>query len=334
MTILSPQAIHLAHVACGGERLDIVLAKVFHQLREFVVGEQRLQLNRLLVGIAADDLVKRAATIEIVDDVTADAVVVFRDDAHTLSLVEVGREHIHHHAIDPCGNEADDHHLEGIDEESREADDGTRHAHRLAHVEVQVFVDDFGQDVETASGSVDGEHQCLGGAEDDDAAEQVEPRVAHHRKSLAGIYTHVYQVAVRRSEVFPGINPFAELSHRTEDQGTVNRFEAELLANEQVGQNQQDGVDDGDHHGQADVDTHAVKDVGQHDGKTRDGANDQLAGNQEIIDANTRHKHTEGHDQQLYPELLADQRLTDFIQNFIHNYQKKNYLNSPVISTP
>ena len=67
--------------------------------------------------------------MEFVDDVMANAIVVFRNNANTLALVQVGREHIHHQAIDPCGNKADDNHLEGVDGESRKTDDGTCHAH-------------------------------------------------------------------------------------------------------------------------------------------------------------------------------------------------------------
>ena len=45
VTVLGPQAVDFAHVACRGEGVDFVLAEVFHQLRELIVGEQRLQLD-------------------------------------------------------------------------------------------------------------------------------------------------------------------------------------------------------------------------------------------------------------------------------------------------
>ena len=241
--VFGPEAIHLAHIAGGSESVNLVLAQEFHQLGELVVGEQGFQLDGLLVGIAADDLIEGTATVEVVDDVATDAVIVLGDDAHTLALVEVGGEHVHYHAVDPSGDKADDDHLEGVDGESREADDGTRHAHRLTHVEVQVLVDDLGQDVKAARGGVDGEHQGLGGAEDDDAAEQVEPGVAHHGIGRTGINTHINQVFVRGGQVFPGVEPFAELGHGTEDQSAIDGLEAEFFADEQIGQHQQDGVE-------------------------------------------------------------------------------------------
>ena len=99
-------------------------------------------------------------------------------------------------------------------------------------VKVQVLVDNLGQDIQTASGSVDGEHQCLGCTEDDDAAEKVEPGVAHHRKSLVWSNAHINEVIVGGGEVLPGIKPFAELGHGTENHGAIDRFQAKLLANE------------------------------------------------------------------------------------------------------
>lgn len=76
VAVFGPQSVHLADVAGSSESVDFVLAEIFHQLRELVVGEQRLQLNRLLVGVTSYDFIKGAATMQIVDDIAADAVVV------------------------------------------------------------------------------------------------------------------------------------------------------------------------------------------------------------------------------------------------------------------
>ena len=178
---------------------------------------------------------------------------------------------------------------------------------------MQVFVDNLGQNVKTTRGGVDGEHQRLGGTEDDDAAKQVEPRVAHHRIGLTWIDTHITKVIVWGGEVLPRIKPFAELGHGTENHGAVDRLQSEFLADKQISQNQQDGIDNRNHHRQADVDAHALEDVGQHDGETRDGAHNQLTRDEEIIHTNARHKHAESHNQQLDPKLFADQSLADFV---------------------
>ena len=162
----------------------------------------------------------------------------------------------------------------------------------------------------------------MGGTKDNHAAEQVEPGITHHRKGRTRVDPHVDQIAIGGCKVFPRIDPFTDLGHGTENQGAIDRFEAKLLANEQIGQNQQDGIDDSNHHRQADVDAHTVEDVGQHDGETRDGAHNQLARNEEIIDANTRHKHAESHDQQLHPELFTDQSLANFLHYVVKFFHK------------
>ena len=187
---------------------------------------------------------------------------------------------------------------------------------------MQVLVDNLGQNVKATCRRVDGEHHRLRSTENQNTAEQVKPRIAHHGISRAGIDAHIDQIVVRSGQVFPRIDPFTHLGHRTEYQGAVNRLQAKLFADKDIGQNQQDGVDDGNHHRQADVNAYALEDIGQHDGETRDGAHNQLAGNEEIIDANTRHKHAESHDKQLHPELLAGQSLADFLQYFIRFLHK------------
>ena len=45
MAVFRPQAIHFADVTSRGEGIDFVLAQVFHQLRELIIGEQGLQLD-------------------------------------------------------------------------------------------------------------------------------------------------------------------------------------------------------------------------------------------------------------------------------------------------
>ena len=63
MSVFCPQTVNLTDVTGSSEGIDFVLAKIFHQLRELIVGEQGLQFNRLFVGVASDDFIKGAANI-------------------------------------------------------------------------------------------------------------------------------------------------------------------------------------------------------------------------------------------------------------------------------
>ena len=57
LLVLEPEAVNLAHVAGGDERLDLLLPDEFHQLGELILGQQSFQFDGFLVGVAADDLV-------------------------------------------------------------------------------------------------------------------------------------------------------------------------------------------------------------------------------------------------------------------------------------
>ena len=125
--MLGPEAVDFADVAGGGEGGNLVVLQVGEELAELVLGEEHLQLDGLLVGVAADDLVEGAAAMQFIDDVVADAVVIFRHDADALAVVEGGGEVVDHQAVNPGADETDGHHAEVVDEEGRTADDGTCH---------------------------------------------------------------------------------------------------------------------------------------------------------------------------------------------------------------
>ena len=76
LVVFGPKAIHLAHVAGSGEGSNLVISEESHQVAELVLGEQHFQLDAAFVGIATYDLIEGATAMEVVDDVTADTVVV------------------------------------------------------------------------------------------------------------------------------------------------------------------------------------------------------------------------------------------------------------------
>ena len=75
---------------------------------------------------------------------------VVADDADPLALVECVGEVVDGDAVDPGADQADNHHPERIDGEGRAADQGTGDRNGGADVEMKVFVDDLGEDVQPA----------------------------------------------------------------------------------------------------------------------------------------------------------------------------------------
>ena len=226
--------------------------------------------------------------MQLVDDVAAYAVIVFRHDAHSLAVVQRGGEVIDHQSVDPGADKSDDHHAEGVDEECRAADDGTGDAHRGPNVEVQILVHNLGQNVETAGGGVDAEHQSLCGTQQQHEAAEVQPRVAHYRRGAG------HQVVV--GNLLPREDGVPHVGERTENHGGINRLGSELMSNQQPRQDEEDGVDGHDDDGQTNVDARGLEDVVQHNRETRDGADNQLAGHQKIIYSGSGYKHAESHD--------------------------------------
>ena len=184
--------------------------------------------------------------MQLVDDVLAYALVVFRHYVEALVVVQRGCEVVDHQAVDPGADEADDDHTEGVDGESGAADDGTGNAHRGSDVEVQVLVHYFGQDIQTARRGVDAEHQCLGGAEQQHEAAEVEPRVTHdgcRAGDGVGVGKDVLASGVLG---VPGQYLGPEVGQGAEDEGRVDGLGAELFVDEQERQYQQHNVDDHD----------------------------------------------------------------------------------------
>ena len=289
--MLRPEAVHFADIAGGNEGLDLLLADEIHQVGELVLGQQGLHFHALVALVAARDLIEAAAADDLVDDVVADGFMIVRDDADALAPAQGGHEVVHDQAVDPGADEADDHQAERIYGEGGTADDHPGDGHRQTDVEVQVFVDDFREDVQPARGSVDAEHDSLRHAQDEHKTNQVEPKVAHHG-SLA-----------RGEQLRVGADLLPQVHHGTENQGRITSLDAELLPDEEISQNQEDGVDDEHDGGHLDGDACVLEQSADDDGETGDAADDNLAGNQEIVHGSRGDEHADGHDQEFLPEL-------------------------------
>ena len=206
--------------------------------------------------VAARYIVQGAAALQLFDDVFAKALMLRGDDAHAFAAVQTGGEIVQRKAVDPGANEADDHHPERVHRKGRAADEGAGYRYGGADVEVQILVDDLGQDVQAAGGGVDVEEDGLRDAEDEDKAQQIEPDVSHKRR-LAGLHK-----AAHRQDLFPN------LDERTQDECRVHGLGTELLANQEPRHNEQGGVDDGDHQGHLHRYARQAEEAGNHHRQT------------------------------------------------------------------
>jgi len=286
-----PLSVDFADVAGSDEAFNAIGLDIVHQGGEFGVGENGLQFHVLLAGIAADEREEAAAPVKFVYYVAAEPFVLGRDDAHALLAVEAGHEIVHREAVDPGADDADDHHAERVDGEGAAADERAGHGDGSAYVEVEVFVDYLGNDVESARGSVDIEEDGLGDAEEQHEAQEVEPGVAHQRGGTG--FGDLLEWQDGRPEVH----------QRTEDHGGIDRLQAELLPYQEPREHKQHGVDQRDHPGDLESDPEIGQDGGKHDREAGYAADDELAGNEEIIDACGTHGHSESHYDEFLPEL-------------------------------
>ena len=159
--VLGPEAVDFADVASGDEGLDLLFADEVHQVGEFVLGQQGLDLDPFLALVAARHFVEAAPAHDLVDDVVPDHLMVVRDDADAFAPAQARHEVVHDQAVDPGADQADDDQPEGIDGERRAADDDAGDGHGQADVEMEVLVDDLRQDVQSSRGGVDAEHDGL-----------------------------------------------------------------------------------------------------------------------------------------------------------------------------
>ena len=159
---------------------------------------------------------------------------------------------------------------------------------------MQILVDNLRQDVETAGWSVDGEHHRLRRAKQKHKTAEVEPDIAHNGRGAL------------RQEHGVGYILLQQGHQRTQNQGRIDRLDTELLANQEVGQHQQDGVHHQNHGGNRQRNPEQLfGNATDHDGKTGNGTDDQLARHQEIIDRNGCNQHSDGHNEKFHPELLG-----------------------------
>ena len=211
----------------------------------------------------------------------------FRNDADSFPSVNRSGKIIHTDTVDPSSYEADYHQTEGVDGKGGGTDKRACHSNGGAYVEFAVFVEDLSQDVQAAGRGIDSEKYGLGSTEDEDEAQQIEPRVLHYG-SLSGLN----ELAVRQDK-------FPEFNHRSKYQGSINRLYAELLIYEQIGEDQEYSIDYEYYTRKSQMDSGFLEEFREHYGESGDGTYYEFARDEKIIYSRSRNEHSDSHQQEL-----------------------------------
>ena len=123
--MLEPEAVHLAAVTSCDERLYMIVLDILHEFGKLILRKQRLDLDLLCLIETATHVVQRAATYQIIDDISSYLLMLRADDTYAFALAERGGKVVNHEAIDPRTDQSDHYHSEVVDHECRAADNST-----------------------------------------------------------------------------------------------------------------------------------------------------------------------------------------------------------------
>lgn len=210
---------------------------VFHPSKyfaEFIFGEENFEFDAFLTAVATGDFIECTSAVEGADDVLANAFIVFGDDAEPFVVVEGGGEVVDDKSVNPGADETDDDHSELVvgDEEGGAADDGACDGDGGTNIEMEEFVDYFGEDIEATRGGVDAEHEGLGGTEKEYEAAEVEPWVTHDGSGACDGVVVGEDVFSSGVAGVPWHEPGPEVGKRTEDEGCVDCLGSKFFVDE------------------------------------------------------------------------------------------------------
>ena len=302
--LLMPVAVDFADVAGRDKALDLVVADIGHQVGELVLGQQGLDLKALFAAVAAHDGIEAAAAMELFNDMPADQLMILGNDADAFLAVEAGREVVDGQAVDPGTDQTENDQMERVDGESGAADDGAGHGDGSTDIEMEILVDDLRENVQTARGGVDTEHDGLRETQHQHEADHIEERLAHHGRGTFG------------DESLGGADDAPQIDHRTENHGGIDGLGAEFLADQQPGQHQQEGVDRHDDDGHL-----PAGDAGDDQRQTGDGTDDQVRRHHEIVDGSGGDHHTDRHDNEFFPEFPLRERRKEVGHSVINRFR-------------
>ena len=165
-----PQAIDFADIACHDKGIDGIILNEFHEISEFTAGKQTLYFGVRFLRISSLDFIQAAAPHKIVDDVVSDRLRCHSYDAYTFALAQAGSKIVNDNAIQPCADDTDNDKPEGIDGKGGTTDDNSRYGDSTADVDMHIFADDFGDNIQSAGRTIDAEEYGLCGTKKKDKA--------------------------------------------------------------------------------------------------------------------------------------------------------------------
>ena len=175
-----PVPIYLAHVSGGDEMVVLLFTQEIEKLCVLILGEEGDYFYLIFSGISALKMVEGATAMDSVDDIILYLLMMAADYADALTFIKGICEVVYSQTVDPCSNQADHNHLEGIDCKCRTANQGTGNGNGRANIEMQVFVHNFRKYVEAAGRCIDTEKDGLGNAQHKNETDKVQPGIIHH----------------------------------------------------------------------------------------------------------------------------------------------------------
>lgn len=245
----------------GDKRCGVQLGDLVQQLFVLVLVEDGDDLVAGAVVVSAVGLIDGAAGIQIVQDELLELVLMLGNDADALALVEAEDEVVEDDTAEIGTNDGQNSGLEIVEEDGRTGDYHTGNDRGLAHINAEEVVEDLGDDIDAARGCVEVEQNGLTDGTEEGEADQIGQRISHDR-AIEG------RIALEQTH-----------DSRQQD-GSIDRFDAELTAQQQKTEDEQTDVKD---HGEG---SDAERDnVGDQHGQTRNTAQRQSAGDHEEIDS-------------------------------------------------
>ena len=206
--------------------------------------------------VRADGLVDGRAAVQVVDDELPERLLLLGDDADTALAAVVEDEIIQNDSVEIGAENAQHHRLFVVDEGGGKRHAHARQSHGAPQIHAQVFVQDFGHDVQPARGRV--------AVEEDAQADAHRQHIAQHVQLLT--VRHGGEIRKQRLE-----KPEEQGQH---DAG-VHGLDPEFPAAGEKADDQQRDVQD--HRDRRQRKRHKI---GQHDSKAGDAAHGRVAGRQ------------------------------------------------------
>ena len=179
-----PASHHAFHVRDRDKSVGIFCLDIVHKLTIFLLCEDRQDLALLGIAVAAGGRVDSDAALEILDHIAAEFIVVFGDHAHPDLSGELIDKVVQHETAEVGRQSTDDHGLKIVGEI------GARDRHhagdddRLAEIQMEIFVHDLRDNIETAGCRVGVEEDRLSETDHNDHTNYIQGDVPRRRARI------------------------------------------------------------------------------------------------------------------------------------------------------